>query len=48
MQFEAGMEIQGEDGSIEELTVRLPDVIMNSTSTEWRQNHALYERPYYT
>ena len=41
MHFEACMEIQGEDGSIEEMTVRLPEIIMNSTSTDLRQNHSL-------
>ena len=47
MRFEACMEIQAEDGSIEEMSVRLPEIIMNSTATELRQNHSLYERPYY-
>ena len=48
MRFEACMEVEAEDGRIEEINVRLPDIILNSTSTELRQNYALYERPYYT
>ena len=47
MRFEACMEIQLEDGTIKEMNVRLHEIIMNSTATELRQNHSLYERPYY-
>ena len=47
IRFEACMEIQGKDGRIEEINVRLPEIIMNSTATELRENHSLYRRPYY-
>ena len=47
MHFETYMEIEREGGRITKTPVRLPDIIMNSTSTELRQNHSLYERPYY-
>ena len=46
MHFEVYMEIEREDGRIEKTPVRLPDIIMISTSTELRQNHYLYARPY--
>ena len=48
MRFEACLEVEAEDGSTEEINVKLPDIILDSTSTELRQNHALYQRPYYT
>ena len=38
MEFEVYMEVQRNDGKIEEQINQLPDTIMNSTSTELRIN----------
>ena len=47
MEFEVYMEVQRDNGRIEEKIIQLPHIIMNSTSTELRNNFSLYERPYH-
>ena len=46
MEFEVYMEVQRDNGRIEHQIIQLPEVIMNSTSSELRNNISLYERPY--
>ena len=45
MNFEACMEIEQEDGNILNKIIKLPEVILNSTSNELRNNLSLYEKP---
>ena len=47
MEFEVYMEVLRDNGRIEDQIILLPDIIMNSTSTELRNNFSLYERPYH-
>ena len=47
MKFEVYMEVLRDNGRIEDQIILLPDIIMNSTSTELRKNSSLYEKPYY-
>ena len=47
MEFEVYMEVLRDNGRIEDQIILLPDIIMNSTSTELRNNSSLYEKPYY-
>ena len=47
MEFEVYMEVLRDNGRIEDQIIILPDIIMNSTSTELRNNSSLYEKPYY-
>ena len=47
MEFEVYMEVLRDNGRIEEQIIQLPDMIMNSSSTELRNNFLLYERPYH-
>ena len=47
MKFEVYMAVQRDNGIIEEQIIQLPDMIMNSTSTELKNNFSLYERPYH-
>ena len=47
MGFEVSIETLKNDGMIEEQTVILPDIILNSTANEFRNNSSLYENPYY-
>ena len=47
MEFEVYMEVKRDNGRIEEQIILLPDVIMNSTSTELRSNLSLDERLYH-
>ena len=46
MGFEVSIETLKEDGRIEEQTIILPDIILNSTANELRNNSSLYENPY--
>ena len=46
MNFEACMKIEQEDGSISNKIIKLPEVILNSTSNDLRNNLSLYETPY--
>ena len=48
MGFEVYMETLKADGRIEEQIITLPDIILNSTANELRNNPSLYEKPYYT
>ena len=47
MEFEVYMEVLRDNGRIEDQIILLPDMILNSTSTELRNNSSLYEKPYY-
>ena len=47
MEFEVYMEVLRDNGRVEDQIILLPDIIMNSTSTEFRNNSLLYEKPYY-
>ena len=47
MGFEVYMEVLRDDGWIEDLIILLPDIIMNSTANELRNNSSLYGNPYY-
>ena len=47
MKFIVYMEIKRDNGRIEDRIIQLSDVIMNSTSTELRNNFSLYEKPYH-
>ena len=47
MGFEVYMEVLRDNGRIEDQIIQLPDVIMNSTSTEIRKKFSLFERPYH-
>ena len=47
MGFEVYMETLKADGRIEEQIITLPDIILNSTANELRNNPSLYEKPYY-
>ena len=47
MEFELYMEVQRDNRRIEDQIIQLPDILMNSTSTELRHNFSLYERPYH-
>ena len=47
MEFEVYMEVLRDNGRIEDQIILLPDIIMNSTSTELRNNFPLYEKPYH-
>ena len=47
MEFEVYMEILRDNGRIEDQIILLPDIIMNSTSTELRNNFSPYEKPYH-
>ena len=47
MGFEISIETLKDDGRIEEQTIILPDIILNSTANELRNNPSLYEKPYY-
>jgi len=47
MGFEISIETLKDDGRIEEQTIILPDIILNSTANELRNNSSLYENPYY-
>ena len=46
LNFEACMKIEQEDGSISNKVIKLPEVILNSTSSDLRNNLSLYETPY--
>ena len=46
MNFEACMEIEQKDGNILSKIIKLPEVILNSTSNDLRNNLSLYETPY--
>ena len=45
MEFEVYMDVKRDNGRIEDQTIQLADVIVNSTSTELRSNLSLYEKP---
>ena len=47
MGFEVYIETLKDDGKIEEQIIILPDIILNSTANELRNNPSLYEKPYY-
>ena len=47
MGVEVYMETLKADGRIEEQIITLPDIILNSTANELRNNPSLYEKPYY-
>ena len=47
MGFEVYIETLKDDGRIEEQIIILPDIILNSTANELRNNSSLYEKPYY-
>ena len=47
MGFEVYMEVLRDNGRIEDKIILLPDIIMNSTANELRNNSSLYEKPYY-
>ena len=47
MGFEVYMEILRDNGMIEDQIIILPDILMNSTANELRNNYSLYENPYY-
>ena len=47
MGFEVYMETLKDDGRIEEQTIILPDIILNSTANELRNDSSLYEKLYY-
>ena len=47
LEFEVYMEVLRENERIEDQIILLPDIIINSTSTELRNNSSLYEKPYY-
>ena len=46
MGFEVYMEVLRDDGMIEDQIILLPDIMMNSTANELRNNSSLYENPY--
>ena len=46
--FEAVINVHYVNGRVEEITIPMPDVIMNATIYELKNNHDLYIRPYYT
>ena len=46
MNFEACMKIEQEDGSILNKIIKLPEVILNSTSNDLRNNLSFYKEPY--
>ena len=45
MDFEVYMEVLRDNGRMEDQIILLPDIIMNSTSTEFRNNFSHYEKP---
>ena len=47
MEFELYIEIQRDNGRIEDQIIQLLYVSMNTTSTELRDNFSLYERSYH-
>ena len=47
LKFEACMKIEQEDGSISNKIIKLPEIILNSTSNDLRNNLSLYETPYF-
>ena len=46
MRFSAAMEVE-RNGAKEEIAINLPDVILDSTAEELRNNRHLYQRLYY-
>ena len=47
MGFEVSIETLKDDGRIEEQIIILPDIILNSTANELRNNSSICEKPYY-
>ena len=46
MGIEVYMEVLGDNGRIDDQIIILPDIILNSTANELRNNSSLYENPY--
>ena len=47
MKFEVYMEVEQYNGRVIDQIIQLPDIIMNSTYTELRNNLSLYDIPYH-
>ena len=46
--FDAAINVRYTNGHIESINIPLPEVIMNATAAELRNNPNLYAQPYYT